>query len=173
MLVQNRWVRLISSALAQLFDTSKILINCLSDAFYSTFYRVMIDCSRNGVLNVKGVKWLLRQMALMGSNMLQVNSHTPSVFSCRQSLTIQTCSCTAKTPTRLRENLSSVCHSHFEFLALSLIQADPSHSILRLLPRSLYRQRAPGNRRLRFRSVSRYRSSSLTHPKADSLSLPV
>ncbi|GAA6016817.1 hypothetical protein JCM11491_001816 [Sporobolomyces phaffii] len=33
---------------------------------------VMIDCSRNGVLNVKGVKWLLRQMAMMGSNMLQL-----------------------------------------------------------------------------------------------------
>ncbi|GAA6062888.1 hypothetical protein JCM10212_002110 [Sporobolomyces blumeae] len=33
---------------------------------------VMIDCSRNGVLNVKSVKWLLRQMAMMGSNMLQL-----------------------------------------------------------------------------------------------------
>ncbi|GAA5905950.1 beta-N-acetylhexosaminidase [Sporobolomyces salmoneus] len=33
---------------------------------------VMIDCSRNGVLNVKGVKWLLRNMAQTGCNMLQL-----------------------------------------------------------------------------------------------------
>ncbi|GJN90362.1 hypothetical protein Rhopal_003373-T1 [Rhodotorula paludigena] len=33
---------------------------------------VMIDCSRNGVLRVESVKALLRHMALMGSNMLQL-----------------------------------------------------------------------------------------------------
>ncbi|GAA6003694.1 hypothetical protein JCM10207_003550 [Rhodosporidiobolus poonsookiae] len=33
---------------------------------------VMIDCSRNGVLRVSAVQFLLRQMALMGSNMLQL-----------------------------------------------------------------------------------------------------
>ncbi|GAA6049094.1 hypothetical protein JCM3770_003883 [Rhodotorula araucariae] len=33
---------------------------------------VMIDCSRNGVLRVDSVKMLLRHMALMGSNMLQL-----------------------------------------------------------------------------------------------------
>jgi hypothetical protein len=32
----------------------------------------MIDCSRNGVLKVESVKTLLRHLALMGSNMLQV-----------------------------------------------------------------------------------------------------
>ncbi|BGP17787.1 hypothetical protein JCM10213v2_005829 [Rhodosporidiobolus nylandii] len=33
---------------------------------------VMIDCSRNGVLRVESTKMLLRQLALMGSNMLQL-----------------------------------------------------------------------------------------------------
>ncbi|GAA5832404.1 hypothetical protein JCM11251_006443 [Rhodosporidiobolus azoricus] len=33
---------------------------------------VMIDCSRNGVLRVESVHFLLRQMALTGSNMLQL-----------------------------------------------------------------------------------------------------
>ncbi|GAA5990086.1 hypothetical protein JCM10908_005816 [Rhodotorula pacifica] len=33
---------------------------------------VMIDCSRNGVLKVESVKTLLRHLALMGSNMLQL-----------------------------------------------------------------------------------------------------
>ncbi|GAA5866320.1 hypothetical protein JCM8547_000738 [Rhodosporidiobolus lusitaniae] len=33
---------------------------------------VMIDCSRNGVMKVDSVKFLLRQLALMGSNMLQL-----------------------------------------------------------------------------------------------------
>ncbi|CEQ43103.1 SPOSA6832_04994, partial [Sporobolomyces salmonicolor] len=33
---------------------------------------VMIDCSRNGVLRVDSVKCLLRNMAMMGSNMLQL-----------------------------------------------------------------------------------------------------
>ncbi|GAA6032157.1 hypothetical protein JCM8097_007101 [Rhodosporidiobolus ruineniae] len=33
---------------------------------------VMIDCSRNGVLRVESVRWLLRNMALLGSNMLQL-----------------------------------------------------------------------------------------------------
>jgi hypothetical protein len=36
-------------------------------------FSVMIDCSRNGVLRVDVVRFLLRQMALMGSNMLQVH----------------------------------------------------------------------------------------------------
>lgn len=35
-------------------------------------YSVMIDCSRNGVLRVESVKTLLRHLALMGNNMLQV-----------------------------------------------------------------------------------------------------
>ncbi|SCV70502.1 BQ2448_1896 [Microbotryum intermedium] len=33
---------------------------------------VMIDCSRNGVLKVDAVKWLLRHLALMGVNVLQL-----------------------------------------------------------------------------------------------------
>lgn len=32
----------------------------------------MIDCSRNGVMRVEAVKFLLRQLALMGTNCLQV-----------------------------------------------------------------------------------------------------
>lgn len=32
----------------------------------------MIDCSRNGVLKVKSVYFLLNNMALMGLNMLQL-----------------------------------------------------------------------------------------------------
>ena len=43
---------------------------CLTCIAY--LYRVMIDCSRNGVLKVESVKTLLRHLALMGSNMLQV-----------------------------------------------------------------------------------------------------
>lgn len=35
-------------------------------------YRVMIDCSRGGVLRLKTVYFLLNNMALMGLNMLQL-----------------------------------------------------------------------------------------------------
>lgn len=40
----------------------------------------MIDCSRNGVLRVESVKALLRHMALMGSNMLQVRLLSRSLY---------------------------------------------------------------------------------------------
>lgn len=42
--------------------------------------RVMIDCSRNGVLKVESVKTLLRHLALMGSNMLQVRIQFHTVW---------------------------------------------------------------------------------------------
>lgn len=36
----------------------------------------MIDCSRNGVMLASAVKFLLRQLALMGNNVLQVRGRT-------------------------------------------------------------------------------------------------
>jgi len=74
------------------------------------FRRVMIDCSRNGVLNVKSVKWLLRQMAMMGSNMLQVSSVSLLSFLCEHLAHLEqhALSCTVRTHTRSKESLSSV-----------------------------------------------------------------
>ncbi|SPO27718.1 uncharacterized protein UTRI_04246_B [Ustilago trichophora] len=47
------------------------LLNVTQTSDYSTI-GTMIDCSRNGVLNVRSTKYLLRTLALLGYNMLQL-----------------------------------------------------------------------------------------------------
>lgn len=60
------------------FSIRSVVRRRASRAFFTaltqavTPYSVMIDCSRNGVLKVESVKTLLRHLALMGTNMLQV-----------------------------------------------------------------------------------------------------
>lgn len=66
----------------------------------------MVDCSRNGVLLVEACKFLLRQLALSGTNVLQVEYHFSRFNLKRDSpkLTVFV-SYIVKILTRLKENL--------------------------------------------------------------------
>lgn len=89
----------------------------------------MIDCSRNGVLLPNAVKFLLRQLALMGSNVLQVSS---------------------------AHDFSSTLVAHRTPAALLRGHvSNRGRDVLWLLPRTVHRGRATVNRRLRAFAVSR------------------
>lgn len=75
MLVRDRRVRPKRPFLASRFPDRTSLASLQGNRHLTCMaylHRVMIDCSRNGVLKVESVKTLLRHLALMGSNMLQV-----------------------------------------------------------------------------------------------------
>lgn len=125
---------------------------------------VMIDCSRNGVLRVESVKMLLRHMALMGSNMLQVRSSSPlSSFSS---------SSRGRATDELPRRRQLYCEDTYQIPGEPFFGAPASlarHSFLpkghlltdvgarrnRLLPRPVHARRAARDRRLRVRAVRR------------------
>lgn len=66
--------RLFSSSTAGLSlspEAAYAKLNIVQTADYETI-GTMIDCSRNGVLNVRSTKYLIRTLALLGYNMLQL-----------------------------------------------------------------------------------------------------